>query len=312
MLTAISRFLFIATLVLFGHSNALLSNQPNIIVIFTDDQGYSDLGIQGIHEDVQTPHIDDLVESGIRMTCGFVTAPQCMPSRVGILTGRYQQFSGVESNVLWTEQNSTNAMLPKTSTIASKLKEQGYVTGMAGKWGVGGTFSRRLPKQSLMITNQMLDRLPHARGFDEYFCGTLDPYVASHNVKGEPLLNPPEIQRDPRYRVNVQADAAVSFIDRHAHGEQPFFLYFAPYSPHSPFDAPKDYLDRFSHIKNERRRTCLAMMSCVDDSVGRLIGKLKEHGTGSDSSCYHLGLESVRYMWRVYSSSIPPPRLFRS
>ncbi len=259
-------------------ADGLADSRPNIILIFSDDQGYSDLGTQGIVGDIQTPHIDRLVRSGIRMTSGFVTAPQCMPSRTGILTGRFQQHSGVESNRLWTNPNTTNAMLPGVSTIATYLQQAGYTTGMSGKWGVGGSLSRiAMASGQARIRPGDQKLLPEARGFQEYFCGTLNPYIASHDLQGNQLVGAPKIVRDKRYRVEVQADAAVSFIQRHAGDEQPFFLYFAPYSPHSPFDAPEDYLAKFAHIKNEKRKTCLAMMACVDDSVGRIVHTLEQH-----------------------------------
>lgn len=264
-------------------------SRPNIILIFSDDQGYADLGSQGVRDDIQTPHIDRLVRSGVRMTHGFVTAPQCMPSRAGLLTGRYQQFSGVESNLLRTQPSMTNAMLPGVFTIGSAMKQAGYTTGMSGKWGVGGTITRRNMKAGdVSISPDMIPLLPQARGFDEYFCGTLDPYIASHDLDGTEFDEAPKIVRDQRYRVEVQADAAVSFVDRHAGDQEPFFLYFAPYSPHSPFDAPENYLGKFEHIRDARRKTCLAMMACVDDSVGRILHALNRHGISENTMVWYI------------------------
>ena len=89
--------LAVLTLVYFvGNTSA--ADRPNIIVIFTDDHGYADLSSQEILDDVKTPHIDRLVADGVRMTSGYVTAPQCVPSRAGLLSGRYQNRFGVESN----------------------------------------------------------------------------------------------------------------------------------------------------------------------------------------------------------------------
>ncbi|MEM6777469.1 MAG: sulfatase-like hydrolase/transferase [Planctomycetota bacterium] len=252
--------------------------RPNIIVIFSDDQGYADLGIQEVHDDVVTPHIDGLAHRGVRMTKGFVTAPQCMPSRVGILTGRYQQHSGIETNRSTTEPNRTQAMIPNVETIASYLRQVGYVTGMSGKWGVGGVPSRVEQSQvDPRLSAEDRERLPAARGFDEYFAGVQNLYTVSHRLDGSPVENPPQLIRDSRYRVEVQAEAALGFVDRHASGQQPFFLYYAPYSPHAPFEAPPEYLAKFADIVDKRRQTCLAMMSCVDDSVGRLVDALRRH-----------------------------------
>ena len=263
--------------------------RPNIIVIFSDDQGYADVGTQDVREDIETPYIDALAESGVVMPCGFVTAPQCMPSRAGLLTGRYQQHSGVESNLLWTLPNKSNSMLPGVGTIASYLKEAGYTTGMSGKWGVGGSLSRRdVLSGSIKLSPENLPLMPQARGFDDYLCGTMNPYIASHSLEGTRFADGPRIVRDSRYRVIVQADAAVNFIDRHALDSEPFFLYFAPYTPHSPFDAPDSYLEKFKHIADRKRQTCLAMMSCLDDSVGRITAALERHGITDNTLIWYI------------------------
>ena len=106
--------------------------KPNIIVIFTDDHGYADLSCQGIFDDVKTPHIDTLAKGGVRMTDGYVTAPQCVPSRGGLLSGQYQNKLGLESN----RDRRTGGLVGfnKALTIAERLKKAGYATGMAGKW----------------------------------------------------------------------------------------------------------------------------------------------------------------------------------
>ena len=273
-----------------GSLNA--DERPNIIVIFTDDQGYTDLGCQNIRDDVRTPHIDGLAESGIRMTNGFVTAPQCMPSRVGLLTGRYQQYAGVETNRTGIQPSKVASMLPNVDTIASYLQKAGYTTGMAGKWGVGGgpvrTQSGTQPPGQLGLPKRDLPLLPAARGFDEYLSGVSNVYVASHEPDGTPVDSAPKIITDKRYRVEVQADAALSFVNRHANDDQPFFLYYAPYSPHAPFEAPDSYLAKFAHVKDARRRVCLAMMACVDDSVGRIVDSLKEHEIDGNTLVWYI------------------------
>ncbi|MEM9368646.1 MAG: sulfatase-like hydrolase/transferase [Planctomycetota bacterium] len=250
--------------------------RPNIIVIFTDDQGFSDLGCQGFRGDIRTPHIDGLARRGVRMTHGFVTAPQCMPSRVGILTGRYQQHSGVETNLTATQPSRVAAMAPGVETIASQLQRAGYTTGMSGKWGVGGGPTRAMQKEDkFVLPRRDLPFLPSARGFDEYVSGTSQVYVVSHGLDGSPVADPPQLLTDDRYRVEVQADAALGFIKRHARDESPFFLYYTPYSPHAPFEAPESYLAQFQHVQDKKRRVCLAMMACVDDSVGRIVNELR-------------------------------------
>src|SRR5512138_1146420 len=106
---------------------AAATARPNLILILTDDQGYADLSVQGVHRDVKTPHIDRLAREGVRMTAGYITAPQCSPSRAGLITGRYQQRFGFDT--------IPDCPLPlEEVTIAERLRAAGYVSGHVGKW----------------------------------------------------------------------------------------------------------------------------------------------------------------------------------
>jgi arylsulfatase A-like enzyme len=103
------------------------ADHPNILVIFTDDQGWADLSCEGVLDDVRTPHVDSPGADGVRCTAGYVTAPQCSPSRAGLLTGRYQQRFGYD--------DIRRGPLPLNEiTLADRLKKVGYTTGMVGKW----------------------------------------------------------------------------------------------------------------------------------------------------------------------------------
>src|ERR1700744_1787709 len=122
MKTAI--FLLLASLI---GEFSFAADTPNIIVILTDDHGYADIGAQGQVKDIRTPHLDRLAHEGVRCTAAYVTAPQCVPSRAGLLTGRYQQRFGLDCN--------GQGPLPlEERTIADRLRTAGYATGQVGKW----------------------------------------------------------------------------------------------------------------------------------------------------------------------------------
>ena len=100
--------------------------KPNIILIYSDDHGFADLGAQGVDADIRTPNLDRLAQDGVRFLRGYVSAPQCVPSRAGVVTGRYQQRFGVEEN--------GKGPLPLAElTLAERLKPAGYVSCQVGK-----------------------------------------------------------------------------------------------------------------------------------------------------------------------------------
>jgi arylsulfatase A-like enzyme len=163
--------------------------KPNVIVIFSDDHGWADLGIQGADRDIRTPHLDQLARDGVRCTQGYVTAPQCVPSRAGLMTGRYQQRFGVEDNL--------KGPLPLAEvTIAERLKPAGYVSGQVGKWHLEPT-PRSDGKAAVGRPHAFL---PLEQGFDEYGTGAMNSFVASHDLKGNRLPQGPQRLTDSRFR----------------------------------------------------------------------------------------------------------------
>jgi arylsulfatase A-like enzyme len=251
-------------------SVGLHASPPNIIVIFTDDQGYADLHCQGIDPAVLTPNIDSLAKSGVRFTSGFVTAPQCEPSRAAILSGIYQQKVGVDNNLAGT-------MKPGIPTIATRLRDAGYHTVTVGKWGVGGTplWKDILSKKVPAIRPAEAPLQPAARGFDSYFSGVETLYLTNRDRRG--IAIEPTIIKDEDYRLEVQNKAAAALLDSALGRDKPVFLYFAPYAPHLPLTAPEKYEARFPDVDDKTRRTCLAMISCIDDGVGEILATLKKH-----------------------------------
>ena len=255
------------------------ADKPNIILIYSDDHGWADLGIQGSDQDIRTPHLDAMARDGVRFTRGYVSAPQCVPSRAGVLTGRYQQRFGVEDN--------NKGPLPlEQLTIAERLKAAGYVTGQVGKWHldlVGG----KKGEKGLRVAKE---HMPHAQGFDEYFRGELRQFYASHDLSGKPFADAPHLVADNRFRVVVQTEAALSFLDRRAaQPAQPFFLYLAYYAPHVPLESPEPWFSKTPvHLPKERRQA-LAMIAAMDEGVGQLRAKLKATGQDQNTLIVFIG-----------------------
>jgi len=256
---------------------------PNVILIMTDDQGYADLGIRSVLKDVKTPNLDRLAASGVLFTDGYVTSPQCSPSRAGLMTGRYQQRFGFDS--------ISEGPLPlEERTIAERLRGAGYATGMSGKWHLDpNVFCAEWAKREhpdLVIRqgrihgwDQLTDKHIHPygpgqRGFDDYYWGEMQHYRRNFDREGKSLDPAGEAEVTEDYRLDVQSEAALAFLRRHA--EKPFFLYLAHYGPHVPLIAPEKYLARFPGEMPERRRTALAMISAIDDGIGRILDFLEE------------------------------------
>lgn len=266
-------------------------SRPNIIFIFTDDHGYADLGAQGVVDDIKTPHLDAMAAEGVRMLDGYVTAPQCTPSRAALMSGRYQQRFGVDDNA-YTPFPLSQA------TLAERLSEAGYKTGMVGKWhleidgnsaiwyreeyapGATDTFdTQRIPKA------EKVKYYPDRRGFQDIFFGYADRYRATFDLSGKSFSSARTV-RDKRFRVDVTSDAAVTFIDRHR--RDPFFLYVAYYAPHVPLEATDEYLSRFPEDMPERRRYGLAMLAAIDDGVGRIMARLRNYGLDDDTIVFFI------------------------
>ena len=237
-------------------------DRPNIIVFYTDDHGHADLSCQGVLDDIKTPHVDALAKGGVLARHGYSTAPQCVPSRAGLMVGKFQSRFGVEAN--GRDLSGFN----KEVTIAERLQDAGYVTAQFGKWHLGPG-----PK----ITDH---------GFRHVFNQNSGrPFASNITLDGKdrPMSNlPPEM-----YHVDGCSRAAASLIERYK--EEPFFLYVAYRAPHVPLDAPPKYLSRFPGKMPERRRQALAMLSAVDDGVGLITSTLAKHGLSEKTLIFYIG-----------------------
>ena len=252
-----------------------LDPRPNILVVVTDDQGYADLGAQGIFGDISTPHIDQLAADGARMTSGYVTAPQCIPSRAGLLTGKYQQSFGLDDNRF--------APLPLDEpTMADRLKDAGYQTGMVGKWHLEINQS----SQGFDFDNLSIDEkatyFPDQRGFDDVYFGYRNIWWTNYDLQGNSL--PAGYRENTDYRLDVTTDAGISFIDKHQ--DKPFFLYLSYFAPHVPLESTEAQLAKFSGVPETRRQHALAMLGSIDDGIGRIRSKLEESSITDNTLIY--------------------------
>jgi arylsulfatase A-like enzyme len=228
---------------------------PNLVVIVADDMGYGDVGFQG-GKDIPTPNIDELARSGIRFTDAYVSGPYCSPTRAGLLTGRYPQRFGHEFNIGGREMHPDAGLPVDQVTLADRLRATGYRTALVGKWHLGTA-----------------DRFhPQRRGFDEFY-GFLG---GAHAYTDVPVLDGDSSVALTGYLTDLLADRAVDFIQRHR--SQPFFLYLAFNAPHLPMEATDKYLTRFQHMADTTRRTYAAMLSAMDDGVGRVRAELRAQG----------------------------------
>jgi arylsulfatase A-like enzyme len=233
---------------------------PNIVVIVSDDMGNADIGIHG-SRDIPTPNIDALAAGGIRFTDAYVTGPYCSPTRAGLMTGRYPQRFGHEFNPDGAMSDSVGLPLSET-TLADRLKAAGYRTALFGKWHLGSA-----------------DRFhPQSRGFDEFFgfLGGQHSYVDPRPASPNPLLDGRTPVRETTYLTDTLSSRAVEFIRRNR--SRPFFLYLAFNAVHVPMEATDKYLARFSGIPDSQRRTYAAMLSAMDDGIGRTIAALRDAG----------------------------------
>lgn len=229
--------------------------KPNIVVILADDLGFADLGFQGCR-DIPTPNLDRLAASGVRCTNGYVSGPYCSPTRAGLLTGRYQQRFGHEFNPAGEGRGNAKLGLPLSQqTIADRLRAGGYVTGLVGKWHLGGAPEFQPPR----------------RGFDEFF-GFLGGARGYFLPEGAPIYRGTAVVDEREYLTDALAREAGAFVDRHK--AEPFFLYLAFNAVHTPMHATDERLKRFASIADPRRRTYAAMLVAMDEAVGRVLDEL--------------------------------------
>lgn len=224
------------------------ARKPNIVVIFTDDLGYGDIGVYGAN-DIRTPNIDGLAQKGLKFTSFYSGNPVCSPSRAGLLTGRYPRRMGIDG-VFFPE--SYTGLPASEITVAEALKQRGYATGAIGKWHLGH-------RQQF---------LPLQNGFGSYF-GI--PY--SNDMMGVVYFRNNDVvdyKVDQHLITKTYTQEATRFIEQHK--KEPFFLYLAHNMPHVPIYASPQFEGK------SKRGLYGDVIEEIDWSVGEVVKSLKQNG----------------------------------
>jgi arylsulfatase A-like enzyme len=243
----------------FISSSLVAAPKPNILLIVADDLGAGDVSAYG-NKEFATPHLDALAASGLRFTAGYVTTPLCGPSRAGLLTGRHPcRFLTYEGN---PPPGSALGLPAEEKTIADRLKGAGYRTAALGKWHLG----------------EQEQLHPLSRGFDEFygFLSGMHSYTKTDDPHWGPIVRGRQREELKQYLTFALADEACAFIGRQK--EPPYFLYLAFNAPHTPMEAPDEYLAKTAHLADPLRRVNAAMVLALDDAVGRVLDAVRKSG----------------------------------
>ncbi len=234
--------------------------KPHILHIVADDLGWKDVGFNGC-KDIQTPNLDQLAAGGAKFTQFYVQS-MCTQTRAALMTGRYPFRYGLQTAVI--PSVSAYGLDTEEKLMPEVLKAAGYKTALIGKWHLGHADKKWWPRQ---------------RGFDYHYgamIGELDYFThEEHGVLDWYRENEPV--KEEGYTTQLLGNDAVKMIESHDTGT-PLYLYLAFNAPHTPYQAPQDYLDRYTSIEEPTRRTYAAMVSCLDDEIGRVVAALDKKG----------------------------------
>ncbi len=249
-------------------STTLAARKPNVIVIYTDDQGSIDTHLFGA-KDLATPHMDALARGGVRFTQMYAPAPVCSPSRAGLMTGRIPVRAGMPGNA--GSDKGKAGMPTEQVTMAETFKAAGYATAHIGKWHLGYT----------------PETMPNGQGFDHSFGhmgGCIDNYSHFFYWAGpnrhDLWRNGKEVYHDGQFFGDLMVEEATTFIT--ANKKKPFFIYFAINMPHYPYQGDVKWLKHYQKLKYPRNLYA-AFVSTIDERIGLLLAELKKQGLEEDT-----------------------------
>ncbi len=233
--------------------------RPNILYIVSDDQGWKDVGYHG--SDIKTPEIDRLAAGGVRLE-QFYAQPMCTPTRASLMTGRYPFRYGLQTAVILSGQ--TYGLPTDEWLLPQALKETGYYTAIVGKWHLGHADPKYWPRQ---------------RGFDYQYgpmLGEIDYFT--HEQRGVvDWYRNNKVVKESGYSTTLLGNDAVNLIEKHD-ASRPLYLYLAFNAPHSPYQAPQEYLDKYMDIADPSRRAYAASITAMDEQIGRVLQVLEKKG----------------------------------
>ena len=243
---------------------ALFGAKPNVVLVITDDQGYGDLGCTG-NPVIKTPHTDKLANESVWLD-DYHVAPTCSPTRAALISGHWTNRTGV-----WHTIMGRSMLRANEGTLGQMLQDNGYETGMFGKWHMGDNYPYR----------------PEDRGFKEVYRHggggvgqTPDVWDNAYFDGG--YFHNGKIVQAKGFCTDVFFDEANKFITRNAKAKKPFFAYICTNAPHGPFHCPQKYLDMYKG-QSDRIASFFGMITNIDDNVGKTRALLKKLGVHEDT-----------------------------
>lgn len=240
--------------------------KPNFILIMADDLGYGGIGSYG-NTDIQTPHLDKMAERGVRFTQYYANSTVCTPTRAAMMTGRYQQRTGLEGVIYVRGETREVGMAQKELTVAEVLKSLGYATGIMGKWHLGY-------KKEYFPTRQGFDT------FYGYVSGNIDFHSHYDNAGIFDWWHNEDSLVEEGYVTDLITQHSIDFIEEHQ--EEPFFLYIAHEAPHVPLQGRNDTAFRYPGrefpymgVVENQEATYKEMVEVMDEGIGEIWATLE-------------------------------------